>query len=66
MPRRETERDHRWDLDLLRQGLVDATAGTDLAGDGLSLRVSDLPLFARAADGGLRQAVRVRVRAEHP
>jgi hypothetical protein len=66
MPRRETERDHRWDLDLLRQGLIDATAGADLAGDGLSLRVSDLPLFARAADGGLRQAVRVRARAEHP
>ena len=64
MSDREERRDPRWDLDRIRRGLIDATAGTDLATGQLSLRVSNLPLFQRSADGQLRQAVRVWARAE--
>ncbi len=64
MPERDERRDPRWDLDRIRGGLISDTAGTDLATAGLSLRVSDLPLFQRSADGQVRQAVRVWVRAE--
>ncbi|CAA9566682.1 MAG: Alpha-mannosidase [uncultured Thermomicrobiales bacterium] len=64
MPERKTERDHRWDLDRIRAALIGDTAGIDIEVDGLSARVSDVPLFRRTDDGRMVQAVRVWARAE--
>lgn len=49
--------------DPVRDELREATAAPLLALRGLELRASALPLFRREPDGGLRQAVRVRLRA---
>jgi hypothetical protein len=64
MPERNTDRDRHWDFHRIRAALITDTAGIDIEASGLSARVSDAPLFRRAEDGRLRQAVRVWARAE--
>lgn len=64
MPERSTSRNHDWNLDRIRDTLVAGTAGVEITTDGVSTRVSDVPLFQHAEDGQLRQAIRVRARAD--
>jgi hypothetical protein len=54
------------DLNIVRDTLVSRTPGVELRAGGVLATVSSLPLFRRAENGSLEQAVRVRIESAGP